>query len=136
MFCSRLVLVSLTILICSVNLGRTATLAPDEVDALKQIGKTLGKNWNFDVDPCSGKGNWSTPNAPKGSEKEVNCTCTFVNNSICHVVTIALKSRSLQGTVPRELVKLPYLQTISLLGNRITGPIPGELANISTLSDL
>ncbi|CAI9784274.1 unnamed protein product [Fraxinus pennsylvanica] len=136
MFCSRLVLVSLTIVIYSVNLGCSATLAPDEVDALKQIGKTLGKNWNFDVDPCSEGGNWSIPNAPEGSENAVICNCTFVNNTICHVVTIALKSQSLQGTVPGELVRLPYLQTISLLGNRITGPIPGEVANISTLSDL
>ncbi|CAI9784273.1 unnamed protein product [Fraxinus pennsylvanica] len=160
------------ILITSKTINRTAITIPiiaptdmlfpfPDVDALKQIGKTLGKNWNFTVDPCSGGIDWSTPNAPQGSENAVTCDCTFVNNTVCHVVTIALKSQSLQGTVPRELVRLPYLQTIdlsrnylngtiprqwgtmqqlvnisSLLGNRITGPILGELANISTLSDL
>lgn len=56
------------------------------MDALKQIGRTLGKIWNFNVDPCSEGGNWSTPNAPKGSENGVTCDCTYVNNTICHVV--------------------------------------------------
>ncbi|KAL2455596.1 putative leucine-rich repeat receptor-like serine/threonine-protein kinase [Forsythia ovata] len=77
-----------------------------------------------------------------------------------HPESTLLKEQSLPGSVPREMVRLPYLQVIdlsrnylngtippewgtmeqlvniSLLGNRITGPIPGELANISTLTDL
>ncbi|KAL2455590.1 putative leucine-rich repeat receptor-like serine/threonine-protein kinase [Forsythia ovata] len=130
------------------------------VDALKQIGKTLGKEWNFSVDPCSGGGNWITPNAPKGYNNTVTCNCSYESNTICHVVSISLKAQSLPGSVPREMVRLPYLQfidlsrnylngtippewgtmeqlvNISLLGNRITGPIPGELSNISTLENL
>ncbi|KAL2455350.1 putative leucine-rich repeat receptor-like serine/threonine-protein kinase [Forsythia ovata] len=104
----------------------------------RQIGKTLGKEWNFSVDPCSGGGNWNTsaPNPPKGYNNTVTCNCSYESNTICHVVSISLKAQSLPGSVPREMVRLPYLQVISLLGNRITGPIPGELANISTLEDL
>ncbi|GLT38037.1 hypothetical protein SLA2020_123080 [Shorea laevis] len=72
---------------------------------------------------------------------------------------LELKAQSLQGTLPPELVRLPYLQVIdlsrnylsgtippewgsmqlvniSLLGNRLTGPIPKEIGNISTLTDL
>ncbi|KAL2496547.1 putative leucine-rich repeat receptor-like serine/threonine-protein kinase [Forsythia ovata] len=160
MFFRRFLIFSLTVLVCSVNLGRAATLPADELDALKQIGKTLGKEWNFSVDPCSGGGNWNTPNPPKGFDNTVNCNCFYEGNTICHVVSISLKAQSLPGSVPREMVRLPYLQVIdlsrnyldgtippewgtmeqlvniSLLGNRITGPIPGELANISTLTDL
>ncbi|KAL2455253.1 putative leucine-rich repeat receptor-like serine/threonine-protein kinase [Forsythia ovata] len=136
MFFQRLLIVSLTILVCSVNLGRAATLPADELDALKQIGKTLGKEWNFSVDPCSGGGNWITPNAPKGYNNTVTCNCSYESNTICHVVSIDLSRNYLNGTIPPEWGTMEQLVNISLLGNRITGPIPGELSNISTLENL
>ncbi|KAK4576718.1 hypothetical protein RGQ29_027319 [Quercus rubra] len=73
---------------------------------------------------------------------------------------VILKAQNLPGTLPPELVKLPYLEqidltrnylsgtipqqwgsftrllNISLLGNRLTGSIPVELGNISTLKSL
>ncbi|KAL3849317.1 hypothetical protein ACJIZ3_011199 [Penstemon smallii] len=137
-----------------------ANLPADEVASLRVIARTLGKtDWNFNVDPCSGLSGWANPNATKGLENAVTCNCTFVNNTVCHVVRIILKAQSLTGTVPRELVRLPFLQeidltrnylngtippewgsmklvNISLLGNRVTGQIPRELANISTLANL
>ncbi|PIA33876.1 hypothetical protein AQUCO_03900019v1 [Aquilegia coerulea] len=127
------------------------------VEALKEIGNTLGKtNWNFSADPCSNSSGWTNHTAPKGAENAVTCDCTYANNTTCHVVTIVLKSQNLSGKLPPELVKLPYLQKIdltrnylngsipkewgslpltkiSLIGNRLTGSIPIELANINTL---
>ncbi|KAK2999257.1 LOW QUALITY PROTEIN: hypothetical protein RJ639_024229 [Escallonia herrerae] len=70
-----------------------------------------------------------------------------------------LKSQSLPGKLPPELVTLPYLReldltrnylngtlppewgsmqlvNISLIGNRLTGPIPKEFGNITTLGNL
>ncbi|PPR81260.1 hypothetical protein GOBAR_AA39454 [Gossypium barbadense] len=70
-----------------------------------------------------------------------------------------LKAQNLQGSLPKDLVKFPFLQeidltrnflngtippewgsmqlvNISLLGNRLTGPIPKELGNISTLTSI
>ncbi|KAK7401754.1 hypothetical protein VNO78_13481 [Psophocarpus tetragonolobus] len=47
-----------------------------------------------------------------------------------------LKSQNLQGSLPPQLMKLPYLQEISLLANRLTGPIPKELGNLSNLTRL
>ncbi|KAG4971709.1 hypothetical protein JHK85_038130 [Glycine max] len=38
--------------------------------------------------------------------------------------------------LPRELIRLPYLEEISLYGNRLTGPIPKEIANITNLQNL
>ncbi|KAK4285841.1 hypothetical protein QN277_002481 [Acacia crassicarpa] len=119
-----------------------SSLVPEEVEALRDIGKRLGKkDWNFSVDPCSGLSGWN-----------VNC-------SSGHITSIILREGSLQGSLPQELVRLPHLQnliltrnyltgtipplwgsmklvTIILLANRLTGSIPTELANISTLQIL
>ncbi|WJX58965.1 hypothetical protein P8452_44363 [Trifolium repens] len=137
-----------------------ATLSKDEVEALKDIAKTLGKNdWDFSVDPCSGERNWTSIIQVKGSENAVTCNCTYVNATVCHVTHIILKIQNLPGTLPKELVRLPFLQefdvsrnylngtipeewgstnlvNISLLGNRLTGPIPIALTNISSLQSL
>jgi len=142
------------IFICFTTFAYGATLLPpDEVEALKEIGKTLGKTgWNSSMgaDPCS----WID-----GSENSVTCDCSFVNNTVCHIIRIALKSQDLPGMLPSELVRLPHLQdidltrnylngtippewgsmklvNISLLGNRLTGPIPKEFGNMSTLANL
>ncbi|XP_076958585.1 putative LRR receptor-like serine/threonine-protein kinase At1g53420 [Bidens hawaiensis] len=127
----------------------TTCLPPEEVDTLKEIGRTLGKDWNFEQDPCVG---WEIS---KNEAYENNLICSL--EPICHVVSISLKGQSLPGTLPPELVNLRYLQNldltrnylsgtippqwgsmeqivnISLLVNRLTGSIPKELGNISTL---
>lgn len=137
-----------------------ATLSKDEVEVLKDIAKTLGKkDWDFSVDPCSGERNWTSSVQVKGSENAVTCNCTFVNATVCHVTNILLKQQNLPGTLPKELVRLPYLQeidlsrnylngtipdewgsmnlvNISLIGNRLTGKIPIAITNISTLQSL
>ncbi|KAL5180476.1 putative leucine-rich repeat receptor-like serine/threonine-protein kinase [Glycine soja] len=139
---------------CFASLAFGATLPEDEVQALRDIAHTIGKkNWNYSVDPCTGKSNWNS------SEKNVvTCNCSFVNHT-CHVVSIILKEQNLSGIISADLVRLPYLQqidftrnylngtipkqlgtlnlvNISFLGNRLTGPIPKELGNITTLKAL
>ncbi|XP_068499755.1 probable leucine-rich repeat receptor-like serine/threonine-protein kinase At3g14840 isoform X2 [Phaseolus vulgaris] len=145
------------LLLCFTSLafGQNTT-HPEEVKALKDIGKTLGnKNWDTDIDPCSNQPPWSvTPEI-----NNVSCNCSIPTDTFCHVVSIILKSQNLSGTLPSELVRLPYLQkihlsrnylngtippqwgfmklvNISILGNRVTGPIPKELGNITTLKSL
>ncbi|XP_031407368.1 probable leucine-rich repeat receptor-like serine/threonine-protein kinase At3g14840 isoform X2 [Punica granatum] len=133
-----------------------ATLPKDEVKALRDIAATLGKKgWNFTGVPCSRQSPWIT-----AKENNVTCDCSFSDHSVCHVVSIILQEQSLPGTLPSQLIRLPYLkiidlqrnylsgripptwgsmaylQTITLSGNRLTGPIPKEIGNISTLVEL
>ncbi|KAL9322271.1 hypothetical protein ACSQ67_010324 [Phaseolus vulgaris] len=107
------------------SLARGATIPEDEVKVMKEIAETLGKkDWDFSVDPCSGQRNWSVE--VKGFENAVTCNCHFANATICHVVSIVLKSQNLSGTLPSELVRLPYLQEIDLSRNYLNGTIPAQ----------
>ncbi|XP_062011660.1 probable leucine-rich repeat receptor-like serine/threonine-protein kinase At3g14840 isoform X1 [Rosa rugosa] len=161
-FFPRPLLVLPLLLVCSATFAFGATQLPeDEVEALKDIAKTLGKtNWNFSADPCGNDYGWANLNPVKGFENAVTCNCTLVPNfTVCHVTSIVLKSQNLPGKLPPELIRLPYLQeidlsrnylngtippewgalpllNISLVGNRLTGSLPVELANITTLKSL
>lgn len=56
------------------------------MEALKEIGRKLGKrDWDFSMDPCGGEGNW-TGNDGLGSENFVTCDCSFDHNTTCRVV--------------------------------------------------
>ncbi|BAT93310.1 hypothetical protein LR48_Vigan05g017600 [Vigna angularis] len=145
---------------CFASLASGATLPQDEVEALKDVARTLGKkDWDFSVDPCSGERNWTSVVQVKGSENELRCNCSYNNDTVCHVTNIILKAQNLPGNLPQDLFRLPFIQefdvsrnylngsipkewgttklvNISLLGNRLTGSIPKEIANISTLQSL
>ncbi|KAL1201968.1 putative LRR receptor-like serine/threonine-protein kinase [Cardamine amara subsp. amara] len=113
-------------------------LHEDEVRALKEIGKKLGKkDWNFKKDPCSGEGNWVVSTyTTKGFESNITCNCSFLPpNSPCHVIRIALKSQNLSGIVPAEFSKLRHLKVLDLSRNHLTGSIPKEWASMR-LEDL
>ncbi|XP_031404127.1 probable leucine-rich repeat receptor-like serine/threonine-protein kinase At3g14840 isoform X1 [Punica granatum] len=152
-------LLLLLLLLCLVAFavtGAAQQLPDDEEQALRVIAKVLNKmSWDFTVNPCSNEPPWVT-----SDDDSVECDCFMSNGTVCHVTSISLKSQSLQGTLPPDFVKLPYIQNIdlsrnylsgslppqwgalqnivniSLLGNRLTGPIPKEFGNMSTLLSL
>ncbi|XP_062012890.1 probable LRR receptor-like serine/threonine-protein kinase RFK1 isoform X1 [Rosa rugosa] len=131
----------------------------DEVDALQQIVKTMGaKYWSFDGDACRIEMVGLTEKPPKDSESRTDCQCNH-DNTVCHVTKLMFKGYSLPGLLPPQLVNLPYLQEIdfafnylngtipkewasmkltyiSVLANRLSGEIPKELGNITTLTYL
>ncbi|XP_058754547.1 probable leucine-rich repeat receptor-like serine/threonine-protein kinase At3g14840 isoform X2 [Vicia villosa] len=142
-----------------------ATIHPDEKKALEDIAKSLGKkDWNFNIDPCSNKPNWTMGEPPNRRldivQSNVYCNCSIAGDNFCHVISITLKGQNLPGTLPPRLTRLRYLQTIDLSRNylhgtipkqwgsmmniskialpvnRLTGSIPAEIANISTLQNL
>ncbi|TKY57249.1 LRR receptor serine/threonine-protein kinase [Spatholobus suberectus] len=157
-----LLLLGSTSLIFLSHLASAATpkLNTQEVKALKEIGSKIGKkDWDFGVDPCSGKGNWNVSDARKGFESSVICDCSFNHNSSCHVVSISLKAQNLTGGLSPEFSKLHYLKLLDLsrniitgsippqwstmrlvelsfMGNRLSGPFPKVLTNITTLRNL
>ncbi|KAH1092374.1 hypothetical protein J1N35_019631 [Gossypium stocksii] len=152
-------------LICFTSLGLTTAddpiLHPEEVKALKAIGKKIEKkDWDFGVDPCSGKGNWMAKgDGNEGFESIVICNCSFNNNKTCHVVSISLTALNISATVPPDFSKFRHLkvldlsrnyftgtiprewttlklETLSFMGNRLSGPFPKVLTNITSLTNL
>ncbi|XP_074368207.1 putative leucine-rich repeat receptor-like serine/threonine-protein kinase At3g14840 isoform X2 [Apium graveolens] len=118
--------------ICFAITPASAALASDEVEALKESAKTLGKtNWNFDVDPCSGASGWNTSTVgQKSPDNAVSCGNCSSNGTVCHVTGIILKSQNLTGKLPPEFQKLPYLQVIDLTRNYIEGTLPVQWASL------
>ncbi|KAK6268570.1 hypothetical protein QUC31_012730 [Theobroma cacao] len=137
-------------------------LPPDsEMEALHEIAAELGKkDWNFTENPCNNRSSWFTPPPPPNvagvtNNSTVTCNCSFPNGE-CHIDGIYLRGQDLNGVLPRSLSKLSYLKTIdlnrnyingtiprewatmeleliSVSMNRLSGPIPGFLGNITTL---
>ncbi|KAI9186159.1 hypothetical protein LWI28_014274 [Acer negundo] len=137
MFLHRFLLLSLEALVLLNTCAFGATLPNDEVEALREIAKTIGKrDWNFSVDPCSGKWGWATLNPVKGSENAVTCNCSFANATLCHVVSIVLEFNQLSGSLPPELGNLPSLERFLISSNNFSGALPATFAKLTTMKDL
>ncbi|KAK2368189.1 putative leucine-rich repeat receptor serine/threonine-protein kinase [Trifolium repens] len=131
----NILLLAFSLIITSFTSG--SILSQQEVQVMKDIGRTLGKNdWDFSKDPCSGESNWTSSVQVKGFENAVTCNCSFVNATLCHIVSIVLKSQNLSGTLPTELVKLPYLQQIDLTNNYLNGTIPPQWGSMINLVNM
>eukprot|EP00261_Vitis_vinifera_P036832 XP_019078075.1 PREDICTED: probable LRR receptor-like serine/threonine-protein kinase At1g07650 isoform X4 [Vitis vinifera] len=146
------------ILMCFGSKAQGGRLPDDEVEALHEIAEQVGKkDWDFSLNPCDGNANWSTPKRKEMPlyNNTLTCNCSYPNGQ-CHVVQIFLKGQDLAGVLPPSLEKLPYLKMIdftrnylsgniphewasmqleylSLTVNRLSGPIPSFLGNITTL---
>ncbi|KAH7686297.1 Non-specific serine/threonine protein kinase protein, partial [Dioscorea alata] len=101
------------------------------VKALGAIAGVMGKNdWNFTVDPCTGKGNWIVPSALEDIDSSVTCHCHRDNT--CSIVSIrSLKGQNLTGVLPSELRLLQNLQNLDLSRNGLTGEIPEQWISLS-----
>ncbi|KAF5780773.1 putative protein kinase RLK-Pelle-DLSV family [Helianthus annuus] len=145
------------------DIRSAAQLLPDqEVVAMRSIASKLQySNWRIADDSCSrGFGLNNTVTFDKdglmdfGSNVTCNCTAT-----VCHISRIQLKGLNLTGVLPEEFVNLTNLieidlsrnyingtipssfsrlsvSILSLLGNRLSGPIPEEIGGMSTLEEL
>ncbi|KFK35730.1 hypothetical protein AALP_AA4G029200 [Arabis alpina] len=140
--------------------GSNAHLLPeDEVETLRTIFRKLQhQTINIERNSCS-TGFWNF-NETKGTpSSNIVCDCTFNSSSICRVTNIELKEFSfpgiippefgnitqlrvidlsrnyLTGTIPTTLSKIP-LTNLSLIGNRLSGPVPSQLGDITTLTEL
>ncbi|KAH0701084.1 hypothetical protein KY290_015981 [Solanum tuberosum] len=112
--------------------GYSRRLPQQEKNALKEIAEQLGKkDWDFDVNPCNGTTDWITPITDEKSKYINNVTCICSTpDSFCHVQIILLKGQDLAGVLPPSLIKLPYLTKIDVSRNYLSGTIPPEWASI------
>ncbi|CAN7049636.1 unnamed protein product [Brassica rapa subsp. trilocularis] len=115
-----------------------ALLHPDELKALEEIASTLGitkLNLGYG-DPCDIKKLKIDVSQDPGSENIIACDCSFNNSRTCHITELTLKTLSLPGKLPPELVKLPHLRWISLVRNYLSGTIPMEWASMPNLTSI
>ncbi|KAL9669018.1 hypothetical protein QQ045_006559 [Rhodiola kirilowii] len=130
MFSAQYSLSFLLILALSCLHGVQSQVPQDEVNALAQVVKTMGNvYWRFNSGSCKVEQFGVTPNPPVDSETNVTCDCNFPGN-VCHVISIVFKRHNLPGRLPPELVKLPYIQTVDLAYNFLNGSIPKEWASL------
>ncbi|XP_012574858.1 probable LRR receptor-like serine/threonine-protein kinase At1g53430 isoform X2 [Cicer arietinum] len=149
---------------CFQEFGSDAQLIPqDEVKALQAISDKLKNvNWKVAERSCielDGGFNNNNNNISDEFVRNVTCDCTFQNNTVCHITSIFLKGQNISGVMPSEFGNLTQLKVLdltrnylngsiptsfatnslvvlSLLGNRLSGPIPKEIGDIASLEDL
>ncbi|KAI4333515.1 hypothetical protein L6164_018309 [Bauhinia variegata] len=152
------------VLNCFTEFGSNAQLIPqDEVNALQAISDKLENlNWRVNQRSCiAGEGFNNQTISNDDIIRNVTCDCSFGNatHPICHVTNMQLKGLDLNGVFPSEFGNLSQLKEIdftrnyingslprslartplvilSILGNRISGPIPPEIGDIVTLEQL
>lgn len=99
------------------------------MEGLKYVAETLGKrDWNITTNSCMEEGSI------------MECNCTYINHTVCHITTMyqcslclsltsltddsdsemfigkcrTLTSQNLEGTLPSQLFRLPYLEALSV----------------------
>ncbi|GER53964.1 receptor-like protein kinase [Striga asiatica] len=148
--------------VCAVLLCTSASqlLPADEVQILQTISSRLNNtHWNLSRNSCNEPTAFNTTYWRRVVESIVVCDCSFNNGSVCHVTNIQLRGFNLTGPLPEAFVNLTHLveidltrnyingsipaifgqlrlTSLSLLGNRLSGPIPAEIGNIATLESL
>ncbi|KAJ6886107.1 hypothetical protein NC651_026702 [Populus alba x Populus x berolinensis] len=125
----------------SITLLASDQLHPGEVEALRQIGKTVNEDGQLSlkfVDSCQQNGLVKTEltSAPPNLEgnSTIECNCSITDDNYCHITSFLLKDYSLPGRLPPELANLTYVQKIDFTRNYLYGTIPVEWASMKNLS--
>ncbi|XP_052301162.1 probable LRR receptor-like serine/threonine-protein kinase At1g29720 isoform X4 [Populus trichocarpa] len=125
----------------SITLLASDQLHPGEVEALRQIGKTVNEDGQLSlkfVDRCQQSGVVETvlTSAPPNLEgnSTIECNCSITDDNYCHITSFQLKDYSLPGRLPPELANLTYVQKIDFTRNYLYGTIPVEWASMKYLS--
>ncbi|KAF7050629.1 hypothetical protein CFC21_058966 [Triticum aestivum] len=100
--------------------GRTATRDVDAMEDLARSLKNPPPDWAGD--PCL---------PPQNSWTGVGCS----DDSPVRVLSLDLKNRGLSGCLPDSIGNLTGMNTISLSGNKLSGPIP-DFSSMQTLTAL
>ncbi|KAL5201108.1 hypothetical protein ABZP36_035462 [Zizania latifolia] len=128
-------------------------LFPTEVRTLRRIAEKIGiSRWNFSFDPCNSRNDG-------GFQDDLGCDCSFYKHTFCRVTNITLGGENFTGELLPDFADLPNLllldlnrnlfhggvpeqwaqmklQALSLIANKLSGPFPMALTNITTLTNL
>ncbi|XP_010655583.1 probable LRR receptor-like serine/threonine-protein kinase At1g29720 isoform X1 [Vitis vinifera] len=113
----------------------SAHLDRQELVALAKIVRTMGATLNSSVDPCESKTLVISDSKPGLDQNKVVCNC-HPNPSTCHITILVLRMYSLPGTLPPQLVDLPYLEELDLTRNYLEGTLPKEWATMKFLRSI
>ncbi|KAE9445072.1 hypothetical protein C3L33_23027, partial [Rhododendron williamsianum] len=125
-------------------------LPPDEVEALMEIGKTLGKTdwddyYSVGADPCIIPPEWGS--MVKLVNMYVSAVFSLLGNRLMGPIpkefgnintlgTLRLEFNQLSGPIPPELGSLPLLEKLVIQGSGLDGPIPLGIGLLTNLYDL
>ena len=115
------------------------TLATTEVLALQSLYlSTNGSQWAWRNTTEYGRiWNFSDPlTNPCDHWQGVTCNSTCTAVSGCHVVSLALPSYRLMGSIPSSISDLSRLKTLDLMGNVLTGTFPRAVSTMTSLETL
>ncbi|RVW79007.1 putative LRR receptor-like serine/threonine-protein kinase [Vitis vinifera] len=107
-------------------------------EALEEIAEQVGKkDWNFSLNPCDGNSNWSTPNRKEKPlyNNTLTCNCSYPNGQ-CHVVQMSLTVNRLSGPIPSFLGNITTLRYMSMESNMFSGTVPPQLGQLVNLENL
>ncbi|WVZ94585.1 hypothetical protein U9M48_040463 [Paspalum notatum var. saurae] len=102
---------------------------PVEVAALNTIlgrwGLRASPAWNISGEPCSGVAVDTTDvdNNPN-INPAIKCDCSYNNNTVCHIIKLKVIALNVVGQIPDELQNFTYLNNLNLKQNYLTGPVP------------
>ncbi|KAJ1441594.1 Serine-threonine/tyrosine-protein kinase, catalytic domain [Sesbania bispinosa] len=121
---------------CFGEFGSNAQLIPqDEVKLLQTISdKVENLNWKVTERSCSGDNGFGNQDI-SGDQitRNVTCDCSFNASTICHVKFMSLLGNRLSGPIPSEIGDIASLQELNLEDNQLGGPLPPSLGNLRSL---
>ncbi|KAL9383706.1 hypothetical protein Peur_024029 [Populus x canadensis] len=134
--CQVMVMISFS---SSITLLASDQLHPGEVEALRQIGKTVDEDGQLSLKfdgRCQPNRLVKTEltSAPLEVNSTIECNCSITDDNYCHITSFQLKDYSLPGRLPPELANLTYVQKIDFARNYLYGTIPVEWASMKYLS--
>ncbi|CAJ1957653.1 unnamed protein product [Sphenostylis stenocarpa] len=75
-------------------------------------------------------------NQTQSGDNTIYCNCQVPNDSFCHVEKISLLGNRLTGPIPKELGNLITLTRLILEFNSLSGNLPSELGNLVLINQL
>ncbi|KAK8524691.1 hypothetical protein V6N12_029549 [Hibiscus sabdariffa] len=96
-----------------------------------------GDSWSISGEPCSGVALSRRDSVfeDPANNPAIRCDCSSRNNTLCHITGLKVVGRN-EGTIPEELLGLPFLTLLKIERNFFSGPLPAFLGNMSGLKSL